>query len=61
MGVGQGHDKGIVDVVGWRLDEVVELIRGPKKTIVRLEIIPVDSVDEKQHQGRKNYAGYGEA
>jgi carboxyl-terminal processing protease len=46
VGVGQGRDKEIVDVVGWRLDEVVDLIRGPKKTIVRLEVIPVDAVDD---------------
>jgi carboxyl-terminal processing protease len=29
-----------VDVVGWRLDEVVQLIRGPKGTVVRLLILP---------------------
>jgi len=46
VGVGQ-HDNGeIVDVVGWRLDDVVELIRGKKKTVVRLEVIPSDAVDE---------------
>ncbi|MDC0172353.1 carboxy terminal-processing peptidase [Gammaproteobacteria bacterium] len=39
VGVGQSDDD-IVDVVGWRLDEVVELIRGEKDSIVRLEIIP---------------------
>lgn len=39
IGVGQGEDE-IVDIVGWRLDEVVEKIRGPKKTTVRLEVLP---------------------
>ncbi|QAX81963.1 carboxy terminal-processing peptidase [Candidatus Pseudomonas adelgestsugas] len=39
IGVAQG-DQEIVDVVGWRLDEVVKLIRGPKGSIVRLEVIP---------------------
>ncbi|NOY61997.1 MAG: tail-specific protease [Gammaproteobacteria bacterium] len=48
VGVGQGKDGEIVDVVGWRLDEVVELIRGPKGTTVRLDIIPVDAVDDHQ-------------
>ncbi len=38
VGVGQGSTDDIVDVVGWRLDEVVDLIRGPKGSIVRLEI-----------------------
>ena len=47
VGVGQGPDGEIVDVVGWRIDDVVKLIRGPKKTIVRLEIIPVDAVDDR--------------
>ncbi|WP_027706507.1 carboxy terminal-processing peptidase [Zooshikella ganghwensis] len=43
VGVGQGTDGEIVDVIGWRLDEVVELIRGKKDTIVRLEVIPSGS------------------
>jgi carboxyl-terminal processing protease len=45
-GVGQG-DEGIVDVIGWRLDEVVDLIRGAKGTTVRLEIIPSEANDLK--------------
>lgn len=44
LGVGQGN-KDIVDVVGWRLDEVVELIRGPKGSTVRLQIQPANGVD----------------
>lgn len=36
-GVGQADGK-MVDIVGWRLDEVVDLIKGPKGTKVRLEI-----------------------
>ncbi|ENY71050.1 carboxy-terminal protease [Aeromonas diversa CDC 2478-85] len=36
-GVGQADGK-IVDVIGWRLDEVVDLIKGPKGSKVRLEI-----------------------
>lgn len=43
VGVGQNYDGDMVDVIGWRLDEVVDLIRGPKGTIVRLDIIPADS------------------
>jgi carboxyl-terminal processing protease len=45
-GVGQGEDGEIIDVIGWRIDDVVELIRGPKDTVVRLEIIPSDAIDE---------------
>ena len=37
-GVGQG-DEEIVDVVGWRLDDVVALIRGEKDSTVRLQVI----------------------
>ena len=37
-GVGQG-DEEIVDVVGWRLDDVVALIRGEKDSVVKLQVI----------------------
>ncbi len=37
-GVAQGDSGEIVDVVGWRLEEVVDLIRGPKNTVVKLEV-----------------------
>ena len=40
VGVGQGTDGEMVDVIGWRLDEVVQLIRGRTDTVVRLDIIP---------------------
>ncbi|MEH6583728.1 MAG: carboxy terminal-processing peptidase [Halioglobus sp.] len=43
VGVGQGESGDIEDVIGWRLDEVVELIRGPKDSTVRLEVIPAKS------------------
>lgn len=38
IGVAQGDLGEMVDVVGWRLEEVVDLIRGPKNTVVKLEI-----------------------
>ena len=40
MSVGQGHDGALTDVVGWRLDDVVQLIRGKGGTVVRLQILP---------------------
>lgn len=43
VGVGQGTDGEMVDVVGWQLDDVVQLIRGPEGTNVRLHILPGDS------------------
>ena len=38
--VGQGESGPMTDVVGWRLDDVVQLIRGPLNTVVRLQILP---------------------
>ena len=38
--VAQGDKGDMVDVVGWRLDDVVQLIRGPKGSVVRLQILP---------------------
>lgn len=39
VGVGQEGEE-IVDVIGWRLDDVVELIKGPKGSKVVLQILP---------------------
>jgi carboxyl-terminal processing protease len=38
-GVAQG-DNPFVDVIGWRVDDVVQLIRGEKGSVVRLNVIP---------------------
>ncbi len=43
-GVAQGNDGDMIDVVGWRLDDVVDLIRGPKDTVVRLQVIPAGAL-----------------
>ncbi|WP_339512950.1 carboxy terminal-processing peptidase [Pseudomonas sp. RL_15y_Pfl2_60] len=47
IGVAQGDDE-MVDVIGWRLDEVVKLIRGPKGSKVRLEVIPASNAPNDQ-------------
>lgn len=39
VGVGQGEEP-MVDVIGWRLDDVVDLIRGKSGSVVRLEVLP---------------------
>lgn len=39
VAVGQDESDEMVDVVGWRLDDVVDLIRGPKGSTVRIEIV----------------------
>lgn len=41
-GVGQDADGEMEDVVGWRLQDVVDLIRGSKGTTVRLQLLPED-------------------
>lgn len=41
IGVAQGNEE-FVDVVGWRLDNAIELIRGKKGTTVRLKILSKD-------------------
>ena len=48
IGIGQGVDGEIEDVVGMRLDDVVSQIRGEKGTVVRLNVIPVDAVSESR-------------
>jgi carboxyl-terminal processing protease len=48
-GVGQGTDGAIKEVVGTRLDEVVQMIRGEKDSVVRLDILPADAGAEGSH------------
>jgi carboxyl-terminal processing protease len=50
VGVGQGANGEIEDVVGWRLDDVVDKIRGDKGSIVRLEVIPASAKTEEEHK-----------
>ncbi len=50
VGVAQGLKCPMVDVVGWRLDDVVALIRGKKNTVVRLEVIPGDAGPDAKHE-----------
>ncbi|MBV6646371.1 MAG: carboxy terminal-processing peptidase [Cyclobacteriaceae bacterium] len=39
IGVAQGDEGEFVDVIGWRLDDVIQLIRGPKGSVVRLQLL----------------------
>ncbi len=45
VGVSQA-DEEFVDVIGWRLDDVVELIKGPKGSKVRLQVLGEESEDD---------------
>ena len=49
VGVAEGMDGEFVDIVDMKINDVVQLIRGKPKTIVRLEVIPADK------SGRKIY------
>ena len=51
VAVGQGRSGPMEDVVGWRIDDVVEKIKGPKGTQVRLDIIPPQAgLDSKPNE-----------
>ncbi len=45
--VAQGKDAKFVDTIDMRLDKVVEMIRGKKGTIVRLQVLPADGKARK--------------
>ncbi|MBY0572761.1 MAG: PDZ domain-containing protein, partial [Undibacterium sp.] len=50
VAVGQGEKSVPIDVMGWRLDDVVDLIRGPKGTTVVLDILPADAMPDAAHK-----------
>ncbi|WNL45806.1 carboxy terminal-processing peptidase [Dyella sp. BiH032] len=50
VAIGQGTDGPMIDVIGWRLDDVVNRIRGKKDTTVRLEILPADAGLDGKHE-----------
>jgi carboxyl-terminal processing protease len=47
VGVGQGHNGDLEDVVDMKLSEVVDKIRGKRGTVVRLAVIPADNPERK--------------
>ena len=48
VGVAQANGA-FTDVMGWRLDDVVDLVRGQRDTTVRLDVIPVDAGPDGKH------------
>ncbi len=50
LGVAQGDKGAMVDVVGWRLDDTVALIRGPMDTLVILDVIPAGASPDSAHK-----------
>ncbi len=49
VGVAQADAPGFTEVLGWRIDEVVQLIRGPKDSTVRLDVLPADAGTDGKH------------
>jgi carboxyl-terminal processing protease len=52
-GVSQSHDGAVVDVIGWRLDDVVQLIRGKAGTSVRLQVLPAGAAPGTPEETRE--------
>jgi len=50
VGIGEGATGPVTDVIGWRLDDVVNRIRGKKDTTVRIEILPADAGLDGKHE-----------
>ena len=50
VGVAQGESGVMADVLGWRLDDTVALIRGAKDSVVCLDVIPADAGPDGQHK-----------
>ena len=50
VGVGQGKDAPITDVMGWRIDDTVAVIRGAEDTVVRLDVLPAEAGADGKHQ-----------
>jgi carboxyl-terminal processing protease len=48
--VGEGKEGKLTDVIGWRLDDVVQLIRGKVATVVRLQVLPAGAAPGSQEK-----------
>ena len=49
VGVGQGESGAFTDVLGWRIDDVVQLVRGTKDSTVRLDVLPGETGTDGKH------------
>jgi len=50
VGVAQGTGATMADVLGWRIDDVVALIRGKEDSTVVLDVLPVDAGPDGKHR-----------
>lgn len=49
LAVAKDDNSPMTDVLGWRIDDVVALIRGPKDSTVRLDVLPADAGPDGKH------------
>lgn len=50
VGVGQGENGPAVDVMGWRIDDTVALIRGAEDSVVLLDVLPEEAGPDGKHK-----------
>jgi carboxyl-terminal processing protease len=50
VGVGQGENGPMTDVMGWRIDDTVALIRGDEDTVVLLDVLPAEAGADGKHK-----------
>ncbi len=50
VGVGQGANSSPVEVMGWRIDDTVALIRGAEDSVVLLDILPAEAGPDGKHK-----------
>ena len=50
VGVGQGENSPTTDVMGWRLDDTVALIRGAEDSVVILDVLPAEAGPDGKHK-----------
>ena len=50
VGVGQGENGPLTEIMGWRIDDVVALIRGTEDTVVRLDVLPAEAGTDGKHK-----------
>lgn len=50
VGVGQGENGPIIEIMGWRIDDAVALIRGTEDTVVRLDVLPAEAGADGKHK-----------
>jgi carboxyl-terminal processing protease len=50
VGVGQGENSSLTDIMGWRIDDAVALIRGAEDTVVMLDVLPAEAGADGKHK-----------